>query len=256
MDHEVQQQFGAVAANYVASAVHARGPDLPRLIEAAELTGDEVVLDLGTAVGHTAFAFAPHVARVTGLDLTPEMLAQARRLAAERAIGNVSFVRGNVADLPFDRASFDLVTSRYSAHHYADPRQVAWEVARVLRPKGRFILADTVAPDDPALDTFINAVELLRDRSHVRDHTVRQWRQMLADAGLASEVYNGWDLDLEFDDWVARMRTPPDAVTMLRTMLAEAPAAARDAFRIRAGDRLVFSLKCVIVRAWHDPRFR
>ena len=250
LEREVQKQFGAVAAHYVSSAVHARGPDLPVLIEAAGLRGDERVLDLGTAVGHTAFAFAPHVARVTGVDVTDEMLAQARRLAVERGIGNVTFARADVADLPFERASFDLVTSRYSAHHYANPGQVAWEVARVLRPGGRFVLADTVAPDDPALDTFINAVELLRDRSHVRDHTVGQWRAMLATAGLSSEVFHGWDVELEFEEWVTRMQTPPAAVALLRSLLADAPPRAREAFRIRTRDRLTFCLKGAIIRAW------
>src|SRR6185437_1231663 len=214
VDREVQQQFGAVAANYVHSTVHSRGPDLPVLVEAAELTGREEVLDLGTATGHTALTFAPLVARVTGVDLTDEMLAQARALASERQIPNVRFVHADVGDLPFDPRSFDLVTSRFSAHHYAQPREVAHEVARVLRPGGRFILSDTVAPEDPALDTFINTVELLRDRSHVRDHTINQWRDLLAGAGLASQVYHAWDLTLDFEEWVTRMRTPAEAVAM------------------------------------------
>ncbi len=251
MDREARQQFGPVAANYVHSAVHARGQDLAVLVEAAELTGDEEALDLGTAAGHTALAFAPRVRRVTGVDLTEEMLAAARGLADARGIGNVRFVHADVADLPFERGSFDLVTSRFSAHHYAQPRQVVYEVARVLRPGGRFLLADTIAPEEPALDTFINAVEILRDRSHVRDHTIDQWRGMLAEAGLASAVYQTWDLTLDFEDWVARMRTPSPAVAILRSMLTEAPADVRSAFQVRSRDRLTFCLKCVILRAWH-----
>ncbi|MGH2461276.1 MAG: class I SAM-dependent methyltransferase [Chloroflexota bacterium] len=250
MDREIQDQFGAVAANYVTSAVHARGEDLPLLVEAAGLAGHESVLDLGTAVGHTAFTFAPRVERVTGVDLTDEMLAQARELASARRVENVRFVRADVSDLPFDRASFDLVTSRYSAHHYANPREVGYEIARVLRPGGRVVLADTVAPEDPAMDTFINAVELLRDRSHVRDHSIAQWRAILAEAGLASEVYQTWDLSLDFEEWVARMRTPSDAVALLRSLLVEAPRIARETFQIRSRDRLTFCLKCAIIRAW------
>jgi SAM-dependent methyltransferase len=255
IEDEIQRQFGAVAQNYLTSPVHARGPDLPILIEAAGIEGSEEALDLGTAVGHTALALAPLVRRVVGVDLTAEMLTEAARLAARRQVGNLVLVRADVADLPFARASFDLVTSRYSAHHYPDPQEAMQEVARVLRPGGRFILADTIAPDEPALDTFINAVELLRDRSHVRDHTIGQWRAMLAAAGLASDVYYGWDVELEFDEWVARMQTPPDAVAVLRRMLVEAPSAARSAFHIRGRDRLRFCLKGVIIRAWHaHPR--
>src|SRR5947209_8313380 len=67
----VRQQFGAVAANYVTSAVHARGADLQDLVQAAAPTGDERVLDLGAAAGHAALALAPHVRSVTGVDITP-----------------------------------------------------------------------------------------------------------------------------------------------------------------------------------------
>src|SRR6478672_6723678 len=118
MDREIQQQFGAVAERYVASAVHARGVDLSILVESTALRSDERALDLGTAVGHTAFALAPRAARVIGVDLTVEMLTQASRLATERSIGNVRFARADVNDLPFPNASFDVVTSRLSAHHY------------------------------------------------------------------------------------------------------------------------------------------
>jgi SAM-dependent methyltransferase len=248
VDREIQQQFGAVAANYVTSAVHAQGSDLPILVAATGARGDELALDLGTAVGHTAFALAPKVGRVIGVDLTAEMLALARRLAAERRIANAAFVRADVTVLPFLDRAFDLVTSRYSAHHYAHPERMAREVARVLRPGGHFVLADTVAPEDPALDTFINAVELLRDRSHVRDHTVRQWQGLLADAGLTSEVVHAWDLRLDFADWVARMHTPLNAVALLRSLLLDAPSAAREAFHIDPTGPLSFCLKGAIIR--------
>jgi ubiquinone/menaquinone biosynthesis C-methylase UbiE len=250
MEREIQQQFGAVAENYVASAVHARGEDLPVLLKAAATTGGEHVLDLGTAVGHTALALAPRVRHVTGVDLTAEMLERATRLARERQIGNASFVRADVSQLPFGSASIDLVTSRYSAHHYADPAGVATEVARILKPGGRFVLGDTVSPADPSLDTFINAVELLRDRSHVRDYTVDQWLSYVERAGLRGEVVHCWDLRLDFAEWVERMRTPPQAIAILRTLLVEAPLEAKEAFRIDNSGPLSFCLKGAIIRAW------
>jgi SAM-dependent methyltransferase len=249
VEREIQQQFGAVAENYIASAVHARGEDLPVLVRAAAPTGDECVLDLGTAVGHTAFTIAPHVRQVIGVDLTSEMLDRARRLTRERGVTNVAFARADVGDLPFDSASFDIVTSRYSAHHYPQPACVASEVARVLKPGGTFILSDTVAPDAPALDTFINAIELLRDRSHVRDHTIGQWQAILGRDGLKSEVVHVWDLRLDFADWVERMRTPAPAVALLRTLLSDAPSEARQEFQINTDGRLSFCLKGALLRA-------
>lgn len=248
MEQHVQQQFGAVAANYVTSATHARGADLPVLVAAIEARGGEDALDLGTAVGHTALAVAPRVARVVGIDLTEPMLDLARSLAAERGVTNVRFVRGDATELPFPDASFDVVTSRFSAHHYARPKQAVREVARVLRHGGRFVLADTVAPEDHALDTFINAVELLRDRSHVRDHRLSEWQSWFAEVGLTAEVVFRWDVDLEFADWVSRMRTPPVAVTMLQALFAEAPDAARATFAIEAGPPVTFRLLGAMLR--------
>jgi SAM-dependent methyltransferase len=249
MEREIQQQFGAVAEKYVASALHARGEDLPVLLDTAAPTGAERALDLGTAVGHTALALAPRVGHVIGVDLTAEMLDRAARLALEREIANASFVRADVSQLPISSASIDLVTSRYSAHHYANPGEAAAEIARVLRPGGRLVLGDIVSPPEPALDTFINAVELLRDRSHVRDYTVDQWLSFLAGAGLHAEVVYRWDLRLDFAEWVERMRTPPLAVDMLRTLLLEAPPEAKEAFQIDLTGPLSFCLKGAIIRA-------
>jgi SAM-dependent methyltransferase len=164
-------------------------------------------------------------------------------------VPNLSLTQADVTYLPFSPASFDVVACRYSAHHYAQPQQVLREVARVLRPGGRFILADTVAPDDPSLDTFINAVELLRDRSHVRDHTIGQWETMLRNAGFTTAIYDTWDLELDFADWVKRMQTPPLAVTMLRSILGDAPTQARETFHITGAEPLSFCLKGAIIRA-------
>ena len=95
---------------------------------------------------------------------------------------------------------------------------------------------DSVAPEDPAQDSFLNAIELLRDPSHVRDHPVSRWLEMLAAAGLAGECRGAWRLAIDFDDWVARMATPPPIVAVLRGLLAEATEAVRDGLGVRSGE--------------------
>ena len=244
----VQRQFGPVAAHYATSAVHVAGPDLDAMLAAATPHGHERLLDAGCGAGHTALAFAPRVAEVVAVDLTEAMLAQARRLAAERGLTNIAFQRGDVEQLPFPDGAFDIVTSRYSAHHYPHPEVALREFARVLRPGGLFLLVDVVSPDDPAQDTFLNAIELLRDPSHVRDHTSAQWRGMLGAAGFADDLLGSWDLPLNFEAWVARMNTPPLAVSQLRALFDGAPGEVRTALGIAGGHDYSFSVPVALLR--------
>jgi ubiquinone/menaquinone biosynthesis C-methylase UbiE len=228
----IQQQFGAMAARYASSAVHAGGPDLAAMLEAVPLRGDERLLDAGCGAGHTALAFAPRVAAVVALDLTEQMLAQGRHLAQQRGLSNVSFTRGDVERLEYPDASFDLATSRYSAHHYQHPTRALRELRRVLKPGGTLLLVDVVAPDAPAQDTFLNAIELLRDPSHVRDHTSDQWLEMLRLAGFEGDALGRWPLRLDFASWVARMQTPPAAVAQIAALLDGAPRETRAALAV------------------------
>jgi ubiquinone/menaquinone biosynthesis C-methylase UbiE len=230
----VQRQFGNVAANYSTSAVHAKGADLDQMVELAALTGQEQVLDAGCGAGHTALAFARDAAQVTALDLTPEMLTQVQLLAAERGISNVITRQGDVEQIPFEDAAFDLVSSRYSAHHWHHPARALREVQRVLKPGGTFLLSDIVAPDDPTQDTFLQAIELLRDPSHVRDHRIGEWRSMLEATGFTVRVAMTWELLLNFDDWIRRMATPAPNAAMIRTLFDGAPAEVRSAMVLQA----------------------
>lgn len=230
----VRRQFGPAAADYAASVLHAGGPDLAAMLAAAEATGSERLLDVATGAGHTALAFAPLVREVVAVDLTEPMLAAGRALAAERGIGNVAFAPGDAARLPFADGGFEIVACRYAAHHFPDPGAAVAEMARVLRPGGRLLLVDVVSVADPATDTVLNAVEVLRDPSHVRDQTVEQWRALLGGAGLAAEALGEWPLRLEFASWVARQRTPPAAVAGIRAIFDAAPAHVRSALRVEA----------------------
>jgi SAM-dependent methyltransferase len=228
----VQEQFGPVAAAYVTSAVHAGGADLEAMVAAGNLQGTERVLDVATGAGHTAIAFARQAAEVTAFDLTAAMLATAQKLAAEQGVTNITFVAGDAEHLPFDDNSFDLVTCRYAAHHFPHPAQAAREWARVLKPGGRLLLVDIVSPDDPTSDTFLNTAEILRDPSHVRDHTVGQWFTMLGDAGLAVTDAGRFPLRLDFANWTTRMRTPEAAATQIRTLFANAPASVQESLHL------------------------
>ena len=135
----VAQQFDPVADNYRTSSVHAAGEDLPQVVAHAVLSGGEAVLDAGSGAGHTALAFAPHVQSVISVDLAPSMLAQGRALAQERGVHNVEFRQADVEALPFADGSFDVIVSRYSAHHWPHPQRALAEFRRLMRPGGRLL---------------------------------------------------------------------------------------------------------------------
>jgi len=219
----VVARFSAAAERYAASGVHASGPDLARLVEGAALRGDERVLDVGTGAGHTALALAEGAREVVATDLSEAMLEQVRRAARERGLDHVQCRHGDAEELPFRDASFDVVSCRMCAHHFARPERAVAEMARVLRPGGRLVLSDSVAPEDPAVDTLLNAVELLRDPSHVRDHPVSTWRAWLRAAGLRDELLARVGLLLDFDDWFARMGTEEASARAVRRLFAGAP---------------------------------
>jgi SAM-dependent methyltransferase len=175
------------------------------------------------------------------------MLAQGRALAAGRGIDNVEFRRADVEQLPFADASFDLVTSRLSAHHWPHPQAALRGFRRVLRPGGRLLLGDTVSYDDFTLDTHLQAVELLRDGSHVRDHTLGEWLTLLEDAGFEAEIVYTWDIAIDFASWIARMSTPAPAAAQIRALLAGAPAEVKQTFAVQPDAS--FTLRAALLHA-------
>ena len=242
----VDQQFSQAAAHYSASPIHASGPDLAEMVRAAHLSGHEILLDAGCGPGHTALYFAAQVKQVVAVDLSEAMLAQGRALAAQRGIENVEFRHADVERLPFPDASFDLVTTRYSAHHWPHPVNALREFRRVLRPGGQLLLGDVVSFDDPTLDTHFQAIELLRDPSHVRDHTLAEWLTLLEMAGFRGEVAHTWEIRIDFASWIQRMATPAPAAAMIRTILTNAPAEVRAALRVEPDSS--FYMQCALLR--------
>jgi SAM-dependent methyltransferase len=142
--------------------------------------GDERALDVGTGAGALAFALAPLVREVVGLDPVPELL----ELARARARPNTEFVEGDGTALPFPDTSFDLAGTHRTLHHVSRPERVVAELARVTRPSGHVLVVDQLAPDDPAVAAALHEFETTRDPSHTRLLTDRELRGLFAANGL------------------------------------------------------------------------
>lgn len=228
----VESQFGPQAAAYVLSSVHAAGADLDALAAAVAGRGLETALDLGCGGGHVSFTLAPHVGQVSAYDLSAAMLAAVKVEAARRGLANITTQEGCAEALPFAAESFDLVVSRYSAHHWSDLPAGLGAARRVVKARGRVVMMDVIAPAHPVQDSFLQTVELLRDPSHVRDYALAQWRALALAAGFAVERVETRRLRLEFQSWITRLRTDPLHVAAIRSLQALVPDTVRDHFEI------------------------
>ena len=250
----VQEQFGAIAAAYVSSPGHAGGEDLERLVTWGRALAPARVLDLATGGGHTALALAGVARRVTAYDVTEPMLQAARGFLRERGAGGLTFVAGDVEALPFRDGTFDLVTCRIAAHHFADVAAAVREVRRVLRPGGSFLLQDILGHDDGAAAAFVTEVERRRDHSHVRAYRAVEWKAFLRAAGLtvidSAVIAKG----RPWEEWTARTRMTPEARRDLDAFVRAAPERCRAAFDFRLENGRVesFTDRMLLLRADRD----
>ena len=226
----VEAQFGPRAKAYVESAVHSQGADLEAIGALAQ--NAELALDLGTGGGHVAYALARHARRVIASDLSSEMLAAVARTAIEKGLSNIETRQAPAEHLPFDDGTFDLVASRFSAHHWRDFEAGLREARRTLKRGGRAAFVDVHAPGQALFDTHLQAIELLRDHSHVRNYSCSQWLDALARARFGLDSCRTWRLRMDFPVWTARMQTPEENVKAIRALQIAASAETKAHFAI------------------------
>jgi ubiquinone/menaquinone biosynthesis C-methylase UbiE len=229
----VQSQFGAHATAYVTSPVHANGASLGRLVELVDPQKHWHALDIATAAGHTALAFAPHVERVVASDLTDEMLVEAAQFLASKGATNATVAKADAEALPFGDASFDLVTCRIAPHHFPDVATFVAECWRVLKPGGTFALVDNVAPDIASVpgaskadlrnaSIAYNTFEKLRDPSHGRCLSTAEWLELIEDMGFTVAHQERLAKDMEFQPWAERLGADAATIDRLRETLDHA----------------------------------
>ena len=250
----VQEQFGAIATAYVASATHAAGEDLATLLAWGRAGRPARVLDVATGGGHTALAFASIARSVVAFDLTEPMLRAARDFIQGRGAANVAFAAGDVGTLPFSDGAFDSVTCRIAPHHFADVAAAVREVHRVLRSGGSFLVQDILGHDDPDANAFITAVEKRRDPSHVRAYRAAEWKAFLRAAGLTMVDEAVVRKVRVWKDWTGRARMSAAARHDLEAFVRGASERCRAAFEFTlAGDAIEsFADRMILLRADRD----
>jgi ubiquinone/menaquinone biosynthesis C-methylase UbiE len=215
LNHEnrVRDEFTRQAETFSASAAITDAALTQRFVAALGEAAQGAVLDVACGPGILSAAIAKTAREVVAFDLTPEMLKKAKQRCAEAGLTNVVFREGNATELPFADAAFDAVVTRLSMHHFDDPQRVMSEIFRVLKPGGSLVLADVISSEVPAESELHNAIEILRDPSHVRMLPGSELLSLVTDAGFAIETQTTWDKPREFEEWMGIVndasRVPP-----------------------------------------------
>jgi ubiquinone/menaquinone biosynthesis C-methylase UbiE len=219
----IRDRFTSTAEVFGDYAVTYRVKFAESLMRLVGARSTDRVIDLACGPGTLALRFAREVQRVCGVDLTPAMLARARRTAAEDGLVNLDFVLGDAQALPLADGALDIAVTSYSLHHMPDPAQVIGEMARVVKRGGRVGIIDIVTRDAPGAAEAANRIEKARDPSHTRSLALRDFDRMLGDAGLrligSERVVN----PRSFDHWMhvaGRHRGDPAYIETRRLMEA------------------------------------
>jgi SAM-dependent methyltransferase len=247
-DAKIIDQFTRWARPFAELPAHSEADAMARLLALAAIEPHMQVLDTACGPGIVACAAAPHAARVSGVDLTPAMIEQARLRQQALGLANLDWRVGDATRLPFEAASFDVVVTRYSFHHMPDPAAALSEMKRVCRPGGRVVVAD--ATPSPQTQAAYDRMETLRDPSHASALTLDQLRALGRDAGLTELAIDGYRLE-------ADLGTLADAKDMaaLAQMFDADIASGEDRIgvgAVRAGDRIRIHFP-VSILAWRAP---
>jgi len=248
---DVRDSFSRVAANYSKSTFHASSVRLQEVVDLVRPKHGDLALDVATGTGNTAFALAPHVRRVVGLDLTRQMLDEARRVAAERSISNVDWVIGDAAHLPFQDETFDVYVVRAAPHHFLDVGAFLAEAHRVLKRDRDAAFVDC-APPLPARDV-LHEVEVRRDPSHILSLTVEEWVDKLGKAGFDVEKAHARELDWNYDEWMGNMAIGAELSAELAALIESAEGEAHTQLHPERRDgKLFHAYWHALIRA-HKP---
>lgn len=231
MDGRVREEFARQAPRMDAAPAFREEETLRRIREAAGRPGR--LLDVACGPGIVAEALAGAAGEVVGIDATPEMVARARERLARAGASHASFHEGRAEALPFGDASFDAVVTRLSLHHFPRVPAALAEMRRVLAPGGRLVVADVVSPlgaEDAALH---NALEKLRDPTHVRMLGPGEIPALLSASGLEPLETQTWAQEREFAEWAAIVADPARTAPLEEVLRALARAGRPKGIRLR-----------------------
>lgn len=240
-DHlkEIVRQFSQQAIPFARVPGHLDAIEL--LVELAQPAPNDLVLDVACGPGLVACEFARHAGHVIGIDITAAMIEQAAARQRESGLANLSWTVGDVLPLPYADASFSLVLTRYSFHHFLEPQRVLAEMIRVCRPGGRVLVADVAM--EPVKSRAYDRLEVMRDPSHTHALTTEEFSSLLLASGLKDCRQTSYQVEIELETQLNASFPKPGDREKLREMITADVGV--DSFGIaprRSGDTIVYSV--------------
>jgi ubiquinone/menaquinone biosynthesis C-methylase UbiE len=220
MDHfsRVKEEFKRQSETLSVAPVFTDSSILEQIRVAIKPTRMMNLLDLGCGPGIVTAAMAPDVREVVAYDLTPEMLDKSMKKCEQAGLKNVRFEPGSAEHLPFEDGRFDCVVTRLTVHHFLDPRRVMNEAVRVTRRGGKVVVADVVSSEDDEEAMLHNALETLRDPTHVRMFSSSEMLELIKAAGLRIISTVTWEMKRDYEEWI-RITNAPERVKPLYTVM-------------------------------------
>ncbi len=217
---ETEDFFNKNANSYATSKSHANDDDLKILINSLNLKDNYTGLDIATGTGFTAIELAKHIKRVIAIDITDNMINEAKKLANQNSLDNIGFINENAEHMEFNDSYFDVITCRRAAHHFHDKNKVMKESCRVLKNNGLFGI-DDMTTYNRSIDT-LNDLEKIRDRSHVEMLSKSGWINIFENNNFDVVQLYSFNKVIPFSEWLRPVSVNSDTGKKCRDFILNA----------------------------------
>ena len=204
---DAKEQFNNQAKFYSSSKTFSAGESLNILSNLISKKTFKNGLDVGTGAGFAAFELSKSCEKVEATDISEGMINEAKKIMKERKINNLNFNICSAEELNYSDKEFDIVTCRTAAHHFLDVEKFCSEVHRVLKDEGEFIIVDTITSDQIKLNNWHQEVELIRDKSHIKNLSLIEWKNILKISKFSFLDIIQSRVTMNLNDWMERSGT-------------------------------------------------
>ena len=204
---DAKEQFNNQAKFYSSSKTFSTGESLDILSNLFNKKKFKSGLDIGTGAGFAAFELSKSCEKVEATDISEGMINEAKKIMKERKINNLNFNICSAEELKYSDKEFDIVTCRTAAHHFLDVEKFCSEVHRVLKDEGEFIIVDTITSDQIKLNNWHQEVELIRDKSHIKNLSLIEWKNIFKKSNFSFLDIIQSRVTMNLNDWMERSGT-------------------------------------------------